>query len=147
MKKVKETQYVLDVLGQCPECGSWLIGCIEPGYRTAWYRNALRFYQQHRGLLRYVSASEWDKEVSANRFCPSCFYEWREESDMTQRCLFGKRSYVTLVFPTEESYEEFLNETEFSFEICVLTTPVSEGVWKRRFRFCWNSFFGRIHKI
>lgn len=140
MKQKELSGIPVSILGVCPECGSYRIGLVRvsdcgKGADARWLRQAEKLYQEHRHLLRFVPYYEYEEGFSANRFCGSCGFEWREE---------GRVRYQTMEL-SEEEFDVFWEETEFSFD--QFKRKETEGKRKNRAKGIWNSLFGRIWKL
>ena len=110
--------------GTCPQCGSWHIGLIRPGDVRIAKRQMQAYYKRHRNLLWVADPGSFDKDCSANRFCWTCKYQWREEEK--------RPTYLPLTFSNQQAYQDFLSETEFDFDSLEKKIPKEELSWKQR---------------
>lgn len=131
----------LNILSSCPECGNRLTGIIEIGPRHRWMRDCRKLYRRHRCLLKYVEPGEYDRECFPNRFCVKCGFEWIEQEGR-----FHKGRYIPAAFDKAE-FQEFLEETEFSFEPYLSGQKKKSPFFVRWMKNLWNVFFSRIYRM
>lgn len=104
-KKTKHNIYTVKTLGKCPECKSLRLGIIKPDLFD-YEKQAKRYYKKYHCFLKFENPSDWNRYLSANRFCLDCGFEWQEEEN-----LLKTNRFRTLTFTKKEDYLSYLKES------------------------------------